>query len=295
MICTQIYRISQIFSFELYLRNPYNLRTIKNNMTIQNAFSQNKTAFMPYFTLGYPDYETSLDIIQACAEAGADLMELGVPFSDPLADGPVIQHSTQVALEKGMTVARCLAGVRELRARGIFIPFLLMGYINPILAYGTARFVQDAAEAGVIGLIIPDLTPEEAGELEGLCNEHGLALVFLLAPNSTEERIKLVCEKTSGFVYLVSVIGVTGARADLPAGLREFVLRVRRHARVPLAVGFGISTPDQSSSVGEIADGVIVGSALVKTVNQAIEKGDSPTHAAFNFVQHLRSALLPNF
>lgn len=251
---------------------------------LQTAFSNHHPAFMPYFTLGYPDFETSLNIVQACVEAGADLMELGVPFSDPLADGPVIQHSTQVALERGMTVARCLDGVRELRARGITIPFILMGYINPILAYGTARFVRDAAEAGADGLIIPDLTPEEAGELEKLCKEHGLALVFLLAPNSPEERIKLVCEKTTGFVYLVSVMGVTGAREGVAAGLREFVARVRAYARVPVAVGFGISTPDQASAVGEFADGVIVGSALVKAVDEAIRQGKNPVSEAGAFV-----------
>ncbi|HLF89441.1 MAG TPA: tryptophan synthase subunit alpha [Anaerolineales bacterium] len=260
-------------------------------MNIKDTFSKNKPTFMPYFTLGYPDYETSLDIIQACAEAGADLMELGVPFSDPLADGPVIQHSTQVALEKGMTVARCLAGVRELRARGVTIPFMLMGYINPILAYGIERFVQDAKEAGANGLIVPDLTPEEAGELENLCKEHGLALVFLVAPNSTEERIQLVCKRTTGFVYLVSVMGVTGSRSDLPVGLREFTERVRKYARVPLAVGFGISTPDQASSVGEVADGVIVGSALVREVGEAIRTKNDPVSAARKFVESINHGL----
>ncbi|NUM47725.1 MAG: tryptophan synthase subunit alpha [Anaerolineales bacterium] len=255
---------------------------------LKTAFSSHHPAFMPYFTLGYPDFETSLDIVQACVEAGADLMELGVPFSDPLADGPVIQHSTQIALERGMTMARCLDGVRELRARGITIPFMLMGYINPILAYGTARFVRDAADAGANGLIIPDLTPEEAGELEGLCKEHGLAVVFLLAPNSPEERIKLVCEKTTGFVYLVSVMGVTGAREGVAAGLREFVARVRAYARVPVAVGFGISTPDQAAAVGEIADGVIVGSALVKVVDEAMREGKNPALEARHFVRQMR-------
>ena len=264
---------------------------------IDNAFSsaraRGRAALMPYFTLGYPDYETSLDIIQACVEASADMMELGVPFSDPLADGPVIQHSTQVALENGMTVARALAGVRELRARGVTIPFVLMGYFNPILAYGVERFVRDAAEAGANGLIVPDLTPEEAGELEALCREHRLALVYLLAPNSPEARIRLVCERTTGFVYLVSVMGVTGSRTALPPGLREFTERVRKHARVPLAVGFGISTPDQAASVGEIADGVIVGSALIKAVDSALENGTSPVQAAFELTRQLHAALNP--
>jgi tryptophan synthase alpha chain len=262
-------------------------------MNIEKTFSPDKTAFIPYFTLGYPDYSTSLEIIQACADAGADLMELGIPFSDPLADGPVIQHSTQIALEGGMTVANCLEGVRELRRRGVSLPFLLMGYYNPILAYGMSRFVQDVVKAGANGLIIPDLTPEEAGELESLCREKGLALVFLLSPNSTEERIKLVSEHSSGFVYLVSVTGVTGAREGLPVGLQEFIQRVRKFARLPIAVGFGISTPEQAKSVGEAANGVIVGSALIKTVTSALKDGNSPTQAAFEFVKNLHAALTP--
>jgi len=142
------------------------------------AFANGHTAFMPYFTLGYPDYETSLAIVQACAQAGADLMELGLPFSDPLADGPTIQHSTQVALQNGMTMARCLQAVRQLRARGVAIPFMLMGYYNPMLRYGLARFVAAAAAAGANGFIVPDLPPEEAGELDELCRRHGLGLTY---------------------------------------------------------------------------------------------------------------------
>lgn len=250
---------------------------------ITQTFVRHKPAFMPYFTLGYPDYETSLAVVEACAAAGAHLMELGVPFSDPLADGPAIQHSTQVALQGGMTVARCLTAVATLRARHVSIPFMLMGYVNPILAYGAARFVQDAALAGANGFIVPDLPPEEAGELEALCRQHGLALTYLLSPNSSQARIKLVTRKSTGFTYLVSVTGITGARTGLPPALGSFVHRVRAQTGSPLAVGFGISTREQVQAVGELADGVIVGSALIKAVTEA---GDKPD-AAYRFVREL--------
>lgn len=250
---------------------------------ISQTFTHHKPAFMPYFTLGYPDYETSLAVVEACAAAGAHLMELGVPFSDPLADGPTIQQSTQVALQGGMTVEKCITAVATLRARQITIPFMLMGYANPILAYGTARFVQDAAQAGANGFIVPDLPPEEAGELEVLCQQHGLALTYLLSPNSSEARIKLVTRKTTGFTYLVSVTGITGARAALPLALGNFVRRVRAQANGPLAVGFGISTREQVQAVGELADGVIVGSALIRAVGDAADKPE----AAYRFVREI--------
>jgi tryptophan synthase alpha chain len=256
-------------------------------MTLAHIFRSGRPAFMPYFTLGYPDYESSLDIIQACAEAGADLMELGIPFSDPLADGPTIQHSTHVALQKGMTVARSLQAVRTLRARGLKLPLLLMGYLNPALAYGLADFVADAAGAGADGFIIPDLPPEEADELQALCRAQEMNLIFLLAPNSPDERVKRVAQTSSGFIYLVSVTGVTGARSALPPHLPRFVQRVRAVTDKPLAVGFGIATPQQAAAVGKLADGVIVGSALIKVVQQA----DDPVAAAAEFVHKIKAAL----
>ena len=254
---------------------------------ISEAFDKGRAALMPYFTIGYPDYETSLKVIEACAKAGADLMELGVPFSDPLADGPTIQHSTQVSLENGITVGRCMEAVTELRTRGVVIPLILMGYINPILAYGLERFVEGAAQAGASGFIIPDLPPEEAGELQALCQQHGLDFVLLLPPNSSEARIRYVTEQSHGFVYLVSVLGITGERAALPVELAEFVARVRAQTEKPLAVGFGISTPEQAAAIGDLADGVIVGSALIKAVGQA----DDPVAAARGFVAGLKVAL----
>ena len=255
--------------------------------SIGDAFGKGRAALMPYFTIGYPDYDTSLKVIEACVEAGADLMELGMPFSDPLADGPTIQHSTQVALENGITIKHCLEAVADLRNRDVEIPLVLMGYINPILAYGLENFVQDAAKAGASGFIIPDMPPDEAEEMRSLCLNHDLDIVFLLPPNSSDERIQLVTELSSGFVYLVSVLGITGERNALPVELADFVTRVRTQTEKPLAVGFGISTPDQAATVGEIADGVIVGSALIKAVGQA----DQPVDAARKFVAELKSAL----
>jgi tryptophan synthase alpha chain len=251
------------------------------------ARSEGRSALMPYFTLGFPDPHTSLEVVAAVAEAGADLIELGVPFSDPLADGPTIQRSTQTALAQGMSVRKCLDLTRSLRARGVSTPVLLMGYVNPILAYGIERFAADAAEAGADGLIVPDLPVEEAAPLEAACRRQGLALVYLVSPASTDERIRLVAEHSQGFLYLVSVLGVTGAREALSGGLEAFIQRVRRFTQQPLAVGFGISNAEQAAQIGRCADGVIVGSALIA----AVENAADPVRAGSDFVRGLRQAL----
>lgn len=244
-------------------------------------------ALMPYFTLGYPDRATSLDIITAIAP-DSDLLELGVPFSDPLADGPTIQHSTQIALEQGTTLAGCLDMVRELRRRGVKAPILLFGYYNPFLAYGLDELVLDARAAGVQGFIVPDLPPEEAADLETTATRAGLAYVHFLAPTSSSRRIAAVTEKARGFIYLVSVTGVTGARQSIQTNLAEFVDRVRQRTAAPLAVGFGISTPEQAAAIGQMADGVIVGSALINAVDNA---GTDKQGAAASFVRSLRQGL----
>jgi tryptophan synthase alpha chain len=260
---------------------------MKRNEELLAIFQKDRAACMPYFTLGYPDMGTSLDIIEACVENGADLIELGIPFSDPLADGPTIQHSTQIALQNGTNLASCLSGVDNLRQRGITIPLILMGYINPILSYGFEQFVADSSSAHANGFIIPDLPPGEASLFQSLCMEKNMAVNFLLAPNSPDERIKIVSEQSTGFVYLVSITGITGARQDLPSDLKEFTARVRAHTDKPIAVGFGISTPDQARVVGEFADGVIIGSALIKTVMD----GQDQPKAAGQFVHNIVSAL----
>lgn len=254
----------------------------------QNAQQTRTAALMPYFTLGYPDKETSLDIIQAMAPY-SDLIELGVPFSDPLADGPTIQQSTQISLENGTTVAGCLEMVQELRNRGVTTPFMLMGYYNPVLAYGQAQYVKDAAAAGADGFIVPDLPPEEADELEALANESGMALIHFLAPTSNETRIADVTARARGFIYMVSLTGVTGARSAISTDLADFIERVREQANVPLAVGFGIGSPEQAATVGAMADGVIVGSAVISAA-KAVDTGKPEAVAAF--VQSLQNSLI---
>lgn len=254
---------------------------------IESALSKRTAALMPYFTLGYPDRATSLDIVQAIA-AESDLLELGIPFSDPLADGPTVQHSTQVSLNNGTTAADCLRMVRELRARGVRTPFLMFGYFNPILAYGPEKFVTDALQAGAQGFIIPDLPPEEAHEMATLADQAGMVYTFLLAPTSSARRISLVTSMAKGFIYLVGVVGVTGARSRLEENLPAFTARVRAETDIPLSVGFGISSPEMAAKVSEFADGVIVGSALIDAVDRA--DGDKPAAAAA-FVRAMARAL----
>ena len=270
------------------MNNPMYTKTLNGITHINEAFEQAKKekrpALIPYYTLGYPKIDTSLDVICAIAEAGADLIELGVPFSDPLADGPSIQGSTQMALEQGMTVAKCMDMVRELRKRGVKQPLIMMGYLNPILSYGVKHFVSDAVDVGVDGLIVPDLPPDEAVCLEPSCRSYGLALIYLLASTSSADRMLQVAQRTSGFLYLVSIAGVTGARRQLADGLADFTERVRAIASTPTAVGFGISTAQHVQEVGQHADGAIVGSALIDTVRRASD----PVQAAGDFVKMLR-------
>jgi tryptophan synthase alpha chain len=235
---------------------------------IQSVFAQAKAegraVFMPYHAMGYPDRARTLEVIKVLSANGAGLFEIGIPHSDPLADGPTVQTATYTALTQGTTVRDCLAMCRELRAAGVDQPFCAMTYYNPLFAYGLQRFVDDAVASGIDGLIVPDLPPEESEELEAACRKAGLATIYLLAPTSTEERIRFVASHCTGFIYMVSVTGITGARTELPPDLAEFVARVRRHTKLPLAVGFGIGTGAQAAAVAGIADGVIVGSALVK-------------------------------
>jgi tryptophan synthase alpha chain len=243
---------------------------------INAVFAQRRAgqgaAFMPYHAMGYPTRAATLEVIRALSDAGADLFEIGIPHSDPLADGPTIQTATYTAIEQGTTVADCLAMVRELRAAGVRQPFCAMTYVNPVLAYGVQRFVEHAAVAGIDGLIVPDLPPEEADELEQAARAAGLATTYLLAPTSTEARIRLIAAHSTGFIYLVSVTGITGARSELPPDLADFVRRVRACTDLPLAVGFGIATGAQAAAVAQIADGVIVGSALVKASAEGVER-----------------------
>ena len=252
---------------------------------ILNAFKQGHTAFIPYMVMGYPTIDESLKIGKALADCGADIIELGVPFSDPLADGPTIQAAGQVALKNGINLKKCIEMAAALRKDGVEIPLLVMTYFNPILSYGIERCVQDCVEAGIDGYIIPDLPPEESAEMEAACDKADMAMIYLLAPNSPEDRITLVAEKAKGFIYMVSLTGVTGARASLPPDLADFIKRVRARAKQPLAVGFGIGNGQQAAVVGNLADGVIVGSALVK-------KGAQSLDALKELATELRNAIL---
>ncbi len=260
------------------------------NATFAATRGEHRAALMPYFSLGFPTRKQSLEIIKTIATAGADLIELGLPFSDPLADGPTIQHSTQVALENGITTKDCLEMVGQLRGAGVQQPVLLMGYTNPILNYGMEKFVQEASKAGADGVIVPDLPVDEAEELETGCSRHGLALAYLVAPTTPSERLEHVAAHSTGFVYIVSLTGVTGARKQVSEGLEGFLRRVRSVTDKPLAVGFGISTPEQAASVGKMAEGVIVGSALIDTAGHAAD----PVQACHEFVSGIYGALDKN-
>lgn len=237
-------------------------------MSIASVFSPpGHKALIPYITVGYPTVEDTLKVVPLLADSGADIVELGIPFSDPLADGVTIQRSSFHALRNGVTPHLCLEVAREL-SKKVEIPLVFMTYFNPVLSYGLEEFCGACAESGISGLIIPDLPPEEGAELEAISRREGLDLIYLLAPTSTEERIKLVAERSRGFIYLVSVTGVTGVRKGLPPDLAAFVARVRRLARQPLCVGFGISTPQQAGQIARIADGVIVGSRIIQLMDK---------------------------
>jgi tryptophan synthase alpha chain len=242
-------------------------------------------ALIPYITVGYPDLDTTKKAALLLARVGADVIELGVPFSDPMADGTTIQESSFRALQNGVTIKTCLDTAKILR-KETEVPLVFMTYFNPVLKYGIDKFCLDCQKTGVDGLIVPDLPPEEGYPLERATLEHALDLIYLLAPTSTSERIKLVAKKTRGFIYLVSVTGVTGARNNLPATLETFINRVRKIAKQPLCVGFGISSPDQASQISKTADGIIIGSKLIQLM-----KSDPSLKSLKLFVQEIRNAI----
>jgi tryptophan synthase alpha chain len=241
-------------------------------------------ALIPYVTVGYPSVEDTLKAVPLMAGNGSDMVELGIPFSDPLADGATIQKASFRALKNGVTPQLCLEVAAKLRQK-VDVPLLFMTYFNPVLHYGLKEFCSNCGKSGVDGLIIPDLPPDEGLELEEITQKQDLDLIYLLAPTSSDERISLVAERARGFIYLVSVTGVTGARKSLPQELNSFVLRVRKAAGQPLCVGFGISTPEQASQVAEIADGVIVGSRIIQLMET------EGLASVGNFVSELRRAL----
>jgi tryptophan synthase alpha chain len=230
---------------------------------------------IPYLTIGYPEIDTVQRVASALVAGGATMIELGIPFSDPLADGATIQHSSYEALKNGVNVDYCLQTARQLRESGVDVPLAFMGYFNPISSYGLDRFAEQCAEAGVDGLIVPDLPVGESGELAEACRRHGRDLIFMLAPTSTDALIGAVAQQASGFIYCVSLTGTTGARSSLSDGLGTFLSRVREKSDLPLVVGFGISRPEHVAEVGKIAEAVAVGSSVIDRLGNA-SRADQP-------------------
>jgi len=242
-------------------------------------------ALIGYVTVGYPSIKATLETVPLLAESGCDIVELGIPFSDPMADGATIQQASHCALQNGVTPQRCLEVAGELRRR-TDIPLLFMSYYNPIFSYGVEKFCQDCHKSGVDGLIVPDLLPEEGSSLEAAVKKNSLDIIYLLAPTSTDERVRLVGERSGGFIYLVSVAGITGARDRLPPGLDGLVSGVKAITSKPLCVGFGISSPQQAKQVAAVAEGVIIGSRIIQLM--AAEDSLSATAA---FIKQIRQAL----
>lgn len=236
---------------------------------------------------GYPSFDESVELVIALAGAGADIVEVGIPFSDPLADGPTIQMASQRALEVGFTPKRAMELVGRVRGASD-VPIVFMTYYNVVLHYGLEAFAHDASHAGTNGVIIPDLPPDEAGAWHRAA-EGKLDTIYLVAPTSTDQRIAQVAKLSEGFVYAVSTTGVTGARAELPAELAAFVARIKERTGKPVAVGFGVSTAQQAAAVGKIADGVIIGSALIDRIARA--KAGEGIEAAIAFISSVRKAL----
>ncbi|HEY8448629.1 MAG TPA: tryptophan synthase subunit alpha [Thermomicrobiales bacterium] len=262
---------------------------------IADAFARCKAdgraALIPYLTAGYPSLAASADLIDALVAGGADLIEIGVPFSDPLADGATIQRASQVALEQGTTLADCLALVASARSRGVRVPMMLMGYCNPFMQYGLDALARDAAEAGVDGFIVPDLPVEESDEFLEPLRREGRDLIFLVAPTSTDARIAEIAKRASGFLYCVSLTGVTGARDQLSPELPDYIRRVRAQTTLPLAIGFGISRPAHVQAASALADGVVVASALINHMDTLPD--EDRINGVTAFVRELASATKP--
>lgn len=252
---------------------------------IKEAFAKGK-AFIPFITCGDPDLDTTKEIVRSMVENGADLIELGIPFSDPTAEGPVIQGANLRALNGGVTTDKIFDMVRELR-KDITIPMVFMTYANVVFSYGADQFISTCAEIGIDGLILPDLPFEEKGEFDDICKKYGLDLISLIAPTS-ENRIAMIAREAEGFIYIVSSLGVTGVRNEINTDIASLVKLVRENTSVPCAVGFGISTPEQAARMAGISDGAIVGSAIIKLVAQYGQEAAGPVG---EYVKSMKDAL----
>jgi tryptophan synthase alpha chain len=245
-----------------------------------------RTALAPFITIGFPDVPTSEALARTILESGGDMLELGVPFSDPLADGPTIQMTSYRALQNGVTVRECLDVVRRLRVQGVESPLIFLGYYNPYLRYGPEIFLDDAAAAGLDGMIVPDLPTEESAQFGELAADRGIHLIPMLTPTSSDERIEDACKAAGGFIYCVSLTGVTSARSTLSRATAGLVERIRQHTELPILVGFGVSRPEHLVEIGTYAEGAAVGSALLDAVDRAPQ--DGKVDAARDFIHALR-------
>lgn len=253
---------------------------------IREAFENGK-AFIPFITCGDPDLETTGKIVRAMAENGADLIELGIPFSDPTAEGPVIQGANIRALAGGVTTDKIFEFVRELR-KDVKIPLVFMTYANVVFSYGAERFISTCAEIGVDGIILPDLPFEEKGEFQPICRQYGVDLISLIAPTS-KQRIAMIAKEAEGFLYIVSSLGVTGTRSEITTDLGAIVKVVRENTDIPCAIGFGISTSEQARKMSAISDGAIVGSAIIKLIEK---HGTNAEEAVGEYVQEMKKAVI---
>ena len=257
--------------------------------------AEGRGGLVTFVTAGDPDYRTSREIVLGLAEAGADLIELGMPFSDPMADGPAIQASSLRALKSGMKLAKCLELVRDYRATDDAMPIVLMGYYNPIYSYGVDKFLAEARESGVDGLIIVDLPPEEDAELCLPAIEAGLNFIRLATPTTDDKRLPAVLANTSGFVYYVSVMGITGTKSATNKTIRDAVGRLRRHTDLPIGVGFGIRTPEDARAVSRVANAAVVGTAIVEKVVEGLDGKGNPTPglagSVLDFVRELAAGV----
>lgn len=252
---------------------------------IKKAFENGK-AFIPFITCGDPDLETTAQVVRAAAANGADLIELGIPFSDPTAEGPVIQGANLRALNGGITTDRIFAFVKELR-RDVTIPMVFMTYANVVFSYGADKFISTCREIGIDGLILPDLPFEEKEEFHPLCLQYGVDLISLIAPTS-ENRITMIAREAEGFIYVVSSLGVTGVRSEIKTDLASIVKVIREHTDIPCAIGFGISTPEQAKKMADLSDGAIVGSAIIKLLEQYGQDAAIPVG---NYVKSMKDAI----
>ena len=252
---------------------------------IAKAF-ENKKAFIPFITCGDPDLETTAKIVRAAVENGADLIELGIPFSDPTAEGPVIQGANIRALKGGVTTDKVFSLVKELRT-DVTVPMVFMTYANVVFSYGAEKFISACKDIGINGLILPDLPYEEKDEFLPICKKYGVALISLIAPTS-ENRIAMIAKEAEGFIYLVSSLGVTGMRTEINTDLKSIVDVIRQNTFVPCAIGFGISTPEQAKAMADLSDGAIVGSAIIKIIEQYGK--DAPRYVG-EYVKKMKEAI----